>query len=317
MGETSYPYAGGGGVTDARYEELMARVTGTGRIAYNPSSTTLSQGLVYADSTGRQVKVRGNQAAIVRGFRWQTDAAGLLQPIEANTSGQTRIDLAVLRLIRETFRVSLRIVKGAPATTPVAPSPTQRIAADGVWEWPVAAIRVTSSSTSGLPSIGPADVTALDHFVAPPAMTGHSARRPPAEWGALWTQYDTGRTYVGHGGSWHLIGENDAYTRITASGNWITPGNLYASRRNGFTYFQGVVQLAIGDRAAGTDLTICTLPADYRSKTDLFGLGYLDGGNLARVHLDASANRLYLANYDVTIKKGSFLTIHPITWLSA
>jgi hypothetical protein len=316
VGETSFPYAGGGGVTDARYEALMAEVTGSGRIADNPTSGVLSQKLVYADSTGRQVKVRGSQAALVRGFRWETDASGLLQPIEANTSGQPRIDLAVLRLHRETFTVSFRIVKGTPATTPTVPAATQTIATNGVWELPVATIRVASSTASGLPSIGDTDVTALDNFLAAPSRTGHSSRRPPAAWGGLWTEYDTGRTYVGNGGAWNLIGETDSLTQLSPASGWAAPGNLYARRRNGLTYFQGLLQLTASDKAAGTDLTICTVPVEFRPTHDLALLGYVSGGNLVRCYLDAQTGRLFVSDYAMTFKKGWAISVHPATWVS-
>ncbi|MEV4281995.1 hypothetical protein [Actinoplanes xinjiangensis] len=150
----------------------------------------------------------------MRGFRWETDGAGLVQPIEANTSGQPHIDLAVLRLNRETWTVSFRIVRSVAAATPIAPAATQKYGATDVWEWPVATIRVTSSTASGLPSIGAADVTTLDYHLAQPPMTGNSGRRSPAAWGAVWTDYDTTKTFVGHGGMWHLGGENGARTRI-------------------------------------------------------------------------------------------------------
>jgi hypothetical protein len=306
--------AGGAGVTDARYEELMAQVSGTGRVAYNPSSATLSQGIVYADSTGRQVKVRGNVAAIVRGFRWETDAAGLLQPIDANTSGQTRIDLAVLRLNRETYTVSFRIVKGTPSTTPVPPTPVQTTGAT-TYEWPVATIRVTSSASSGLPSIGLADVTVLDTFIAQTPMTGHSSRRPPAAYGGLWTEYDTGRTYVGMGGSWVLIGEAGDLTRLGVNSTWEQPGQVWAARRNGFVYLQGVVQWNSTTRSAGTDLTICTIPDTYRPATgDLYVDFNIDTGHLGRGYIDASTGRLYIYSYGVSIASGVNVSVHPVTY---
>ncbi|SDT74410.1 hypothetical protein [Actinoplanes derwentensis] len=319
MAEKSFPYAGGGGVTDARYEALMAGVTGNGRVAYNPNSTTLSQGLVYADSTGRQIKVRGGQAALIRGFRWETDSEGLLQPIEANTSGQPRLDLAVLRLNRETYTVSFRIVKGLPAATPVAPAVSQQTGTTGVWELPVATIRVTSSTTSGLPSIGATDVTVIDNFLASPPMTGHSSRRPPAAWGGLWTEYDTGKTFIGRGGAWHLIGENGASTRIWGPVHWNAASTfMYAQRRNGWVEFHGLLLLyAGGKKAAGSDVTICTLPDQFRPIADRTLLAYIAGANLARCYLDASAGRIALSNYAVALESGDSIAIPPASWIAA
>jgi hypothetical protein len=315
VAETSYPAAGGGGVTDRRYEELMADALGTGRLATFPSSTTLSQSIVYADSTGRQVKVRANQAAIVRGFRWETDGAGLVQPIEANTSGQPRIDLAVLRLNRETWTVSFRIVKGVAAATPIAPASTQKYGATDVWEWPVATIRVTSSTASGLPSIGASDVTALDHHLAQPPMTGNSGRRSPAAWGAVWTDYDTTKTLVGHGGMWHLVGENGARTRIAPATGWAAPGMIFGQRRNGHVTLDCALLTYTGtNRAAGTDVTVCTVPAPFRPAGDVIILGYLNGANLVRLYFDTSAGRLFLNNYAVVLEKNTSVSFPPTSW---
>jgi hypothetical protein len=317
VGETSYPYAGGGGVTDARYESMMSLVTGNGRLAHNPSSATLSQGLVYADSTGRQVKVRASQSAIVRGFKWETDSSGLLQPIDANSTGQTRLDLAVLRLNRETWDVNFRIVKGVAGTTPVPPAATQQPGPDGVWEWPIATIRVTSSASSGLPSIGLADVTPLDHFIAQQPLVGHSSRRPPASWGAVWTEYDTGRTYVGKGGAWMLTGEDEESTRLTPGEGWEKPGFAWATRRNGYVFLQSTMQWIYNDRAAGTDITLFTLPAKYRPFGDLYALGWFDGGNVARVYIQGSTGRVYMATYSATFKKNNNLTLQSMVWPTA
>lgn len=316
MGELSYPYAGGGGVTDARYERLMADVVGSGRLAYRPTSTTLSQSLVYADSTGRQVKVRASQAALVRGFKWESDASGLIQPIDANTSGQTRIDLAVLRLDRATFTVGFRIVKGSPAASPVAPAATQTIASDGVWELPIATIRVTSSSTSGLPSIALTDVTPLDYFLAPPAVVGHSTRKPPADYGAIWHQYDTNRSYIGWGGTaFNLFSEDDPLVRVTAiAAGWTDPANFYVTRRNGFVWMQGTAVLTRSDASAGTSLLVCALPGGYRPRYDVNALGYFNGGNPCRLFINSSTGQVTVTEYAATFKTGFTLTMHPMTF---
>jgi len=310
VGEVSYPYAGGGGVTDARYESLMAEISGNGRLAYAPSSTTMSQGLVYADSTGRQVKVRANQSAVVRGFKWETDGNGLIQPIDSNTSGMTRLDLGVLRLNRQDWTLSFRIRKGTPANTPVAPTPQQDIGLNGMFEWPVAKIRVTSSTTAGLPSIGAADVTRLDHFIAPAPRIGHSSQRPDPDWGTVYTEYDTGRTLIGMGSWWNLVGENDSRNRLTLGTNWGQPGNIWYRRRNGMVLLDGSAEMVGSSKAAGTDITICTIPAEARPSYDVPILGYLDAGNLCRVMLDASTGRLTVSNYGTTFQKGWYLSLN-------
>lgn len=319
MGETSFPYAGGGGVTDARYEVLMAEVTGSGRIAYNPSSETMSQPLVYGNSTGRQVGVHSNMAALVRGFRWETDGAGLMEPVEANTSGQPRIDLAVLRLTRSDYKVRFAIVRGVPSSSPSPPAATQDTGSTGVWELPIALIRVTSDTAAGLPTISGNDVTPLDNFIAQSPRTGHSGRRPPAAWGALWTEYDTGRSYIGRGGSWHLIGENGPYTRLAASNAWNSATlHMYAQRRNGWVEFGALLLTYQGAaQAAGADIFICDLPPEFRPVTDHIVLAYIGGADMARCYITASTGRILMQNYSVVLARGNSISIPPTTWIPA
>ncbi|MGK5677528.1 hypothetical protein [Actinoplanes sp. URMC 104] len=317
MGELSYPVAGGGGVTDARYEQLLGDVTGSGRIAYNPNETLMNTSLVYGDSSGRQVKVRSNMAALVRGFRWETDSSGIIRSLNANTSGLTRIDLAVLRLNRSDYTVTFQIVPGVPASTPVAPAPTQTIASNGVWELPLATIRVTSSSAGDQPSIAASDVTDLTTWLAAQPQIALSTRRPSvSSWGSIFTESDTGRTYVGLGGSWHLIGDPGQGTRLTPNSGWKTPGNIFATRRNGMVSFYCLLleNGTMGNRPAGTDTTICTIPDQFRPSGDVPILAWYDGGNVARCYLDASTGRLFMSNFSVAFASTHALTIPPYAW---
>lgn len=319
MAETSYPVAGGGGITDATYEQLMAGISGNGRVAYRPSANTLAQPMMYADSTGRQVKIRANVAYLLRGFRWESGSSTVVRPLDANTSGQPRVDLGVLRLDREDFTVRFEIIKGSPAANPVTPAVTQQTGTTGLFEVPVGAVRVTSSATAGLPSIASSDVTPMETWLAPPNTVAHSSRRGAVDPGGLFTEYDTNRTYVGLGSRWHLIGEDGSWTTISPAGGWDTDAgdsHIRARRRNGYTYFQCTVQMTGSDKAAGTDLTVCTLPSQFRPTHGLDILGWLDGANLCRVIVDAGTGRVYMRNYSVPMRTGAFLICHSATWAS-
>jgi hypothetical protein len=118
VAETSFPVAGGAGVTDAAYERLMGPIMGAGRYGFSPSNATLTGPLIYADASGRQVKAYANQSAIIRGFRWESGSTPPTIALDANTSGNPRQDLIVLRLTRSTYTVRLAKINGTPASSP-------------------------------------------------------------------------------------------------------------------------------------------------------------------------------------------------------
>ncbi|MGC4886708.1 hypothetical protein [Micromonospora sp. DT227] len=315
MAETSYPVAGGGAVTDAAYELLMAEITGSGLLG-SPSVSSL----MYADSTGRQIKLRALRQAIIRGFRWQTDANGLTVPVPANTSGFPRLDLGVLRLDRSDFSARFLLKQGAPSANPVPPSVEQNTLADGVWEIPVGTVRVASTNStqanSGLPSIAAADVTPLDYFIAPPGIVTHSTRMPPPKPGQIVTQWDKGRTLAAYGEKYHLIGEDGAELSVTVKSGWDN-ARVMLTRRNGFVYMQAILYRNTPGRstAASTDIVLFNLPTDYRPPNGV--IAYLSGAHqdsFARFYLNPSTGDVGILGYANALLDNQFVIIHPVSW---
>lgn len=315
MSETSFPVAGGGSVTDYRYEQLMAEISGSGLIG-DPTVTSL----MYADGTGRQIKLKAFRQAIVRGFRWETDADGLTVPIAANTSGYPRLDLGVLQLDRSTYNVRFLIKQGVPATNAVAPAAVQNTDLNGVWEIPVGVVRVASTTTtqanSGLPSIIAADVTPLDYFIAPPPLVSHSTRMPPVKPGQLVTQWDKGRTLAAYGSQYHLIGENGASVKLAVKSGWDNSG-VWVTRRNGFVFMQAILYRNTPGKStpASTDLVLFNLPADYRPAGG--STMYLDGSHgdfYARFYLNPTTGDVGILGYANPMADNHFVVIHPVTW---
>ncbi|PWC05415.1 phage tail protein [Agromyces badenianii] len=112
MTEFSYPFGGQGPTSNPDWSDLMRDALPTGVVAR--SSNDL---LVFGDSTGRQVKVMPGRAN-VRGHRYRSDSQ-ITVPLDANTSGQPRKDLIVLRLeYGATNTVRLRVKTGVPALDP-------------------------------------------------------------------------------------------------------------------------------------------------------------------------------------------------------
>ncbi|WP_053065476.1 hypothetical protein [Micromonospora sp. RV43] len=315
MAETSYPVAGGGAVTDAAYEKLMADVTGSGLIG----APTVSS-LMYADSTGRQIKLKALRQAIIRGFRWETDASGLTVPVPANISGYPRLDLGVLQLDRADFRVRFLLKQGVPGTNPVAPPVEQNTLADGVWEIPVGTVRVASTTTtqanSGLPSIAAADVTAMDYFLAPPGIVTHSARMPPAKPGQVVTQWDKGRTLAAYGDQYHLIGENGPRVKLAVKGGWDN-ANVWVTRRNGFVFMHAILYRNTPGKttARSTDIVLFNVPDEYRPHEG--PLMYLAGTHqdwFARFYFNGTTGDVGILGYDNALADNHFVVIHPVTW---
>src|SRR5262245_56649729 len=133
MAQSSWPSPDAARVVDdAQYERLAT--------SYGPRAGVVGDittpRLVYADSTGLQVKVRNGVYALVSGFQWYSGGVDVSLAIAANSSGSARIDLVVLRLNRSTWNVTLEVLAGA-AGSGVAPAPTQTVASTGLWELPL------------------------------------------------------------------------------------------------------------------------------------------------------------------------------------
>lgn len=304
MAEVSYPTAGGGGVTDARYEALIGSVLPSGLIG----SPALSS-LVYADSSGRQVKVQPSRAAMVRGFRWESDGAGITRSIAANASGNPRIDLAVLRLNRNDFTVTFQVIQGAPAASPVAPAVTQNTGSTGVWELPLAAITVANNAAT----LAAATVADISWYLGSTDLVGTSAAFPPVLPGASFTATDVGKKYDAVGSAWTLTGENGALTSVAGATGW--SANVYFRRRNGWTYFQGALTRTGADIPAATASNLFTIPANFRPPNDIWLTAYA-GGYAMRLYLESSTGVVQLNGKSIVFQQNAGIYIHPITWPS-
>lgn len=135
MAETTRPSSANGFVVSEDEFERMQLGYALDGIIGHPTDTAT----VYADSTGRQYKVRLGKRAVVRGKLWQSDlSADATVTTTTNTSGNPRIDRAVLRLTRATGLVEVKTLVGTPAASPAVPALTQSLGPGGVFEWPLA-----------------------------------------------------------------------------------------------------------------------------------------------------------------------------------
>jgi hypothetical protein len=316
VAETSFPAADGSGVTDAAYERLMGPVIGSGRVGFDPTSSMVTTPLIFADSSGRQVKAYANQSAIVRGFRWESGTTPPVVALDANTSGNPRLDLIVLRLNRSTYQVRLTKITGTPAASPVAPSPIQDTGTTGSWDLPLARARVTSSGTTGQPLIAAADITAVDYWIAPPGLIAPSGRVYSVPDGLMVLQPDSKRLYYGVGGALALVGDPGERFSV-ASTSAFTNANIVVQRMNGLVWFQAVVSLNITARAPGADTLVCALPIAYRPAGDVSFTAFMTPGQIGQGTIAASDGAVTLLNYPETFPNGGLLSISPMTWPSA
>lgn len=304
MAELSFPSAGGGSVTDERYEALIGSVVPSGLIGSYGTAD-----LVYADSSGMQVKVRPSRGAIVRGFRWESDGAGVVRAIDPNTSGQPRIDLAVLRLNRADWTVTFQVIKGTPAASPLPPSPTQSEATTGKWELPLAQIAVANNATS----VASSNVTSRAQYIGGFNYEGDRSIPPqPPQNPAFFYAGDASRHYSNMGGTaWQIFAENGPLTAITLSSGWT--GGVYARRWNGFVFLQGYVVRSGPNLASNTASNLCTLPGPFRPTSDMYLVGYA-GGTAMRLRLDADNGILQLNGYTIPFNNGAPLAVHPLCY---
>lgn len=316
MAETSYPIAGGAGVTDNPYENLMNHIMSIGRVHPTLDYITAATDLVYGDSTGRQVKVAANSAYIVRGFRWESGTDVAVLALAANTSGKTRIDRVVLRLDRSTYTVRLAVLTGTAADSPAPPAVTQSSTSTGVYEVPLAQVTVTSNTGAGLPSIIAANVKPEHNYLMPHGLNGLAANRGGAlPLGRLYHEMDTSRLYMGSSAGDLLIGENGPNTKVAAAGGW-TSDSIYVQRVNGRTHFQCSIKLNVADRPASTDLVVCNLSASFRPQHNIAALCGMAPGQVGFVLFDATSGSVTVTAYPQTFPNAGTLIIQPFSWPS-
>jgi hypothetical protein len=145
VAESSWPtIAGSRAVTDDQYEVMAAGYTADGVISQWTDSAP-----VFADSSGRQVKIRANFTAIVAGHGYSSGTSDTIKAVTANASGSTRIDLIVLGLDRTTQAVTAYVKAGTPgAGVPPALLRDARGGGTGKWEIPIGQVSVANGAAT-------------------------------------------------------------------------------------------------------------------------------------------------------------------------
>jgi hypothetical protein len=229
MASTSTP-SGSPRVLDDNGYELVASAWGDDGILGALGDTAV----VYADSSGRQVKIRSGKYGHVRGKIWAAGATDIVKTISANVSGQPRIDLVVLGLDRSTWAVTEYVKTGTAAATPAAPALQRDTAGAGTgkWEIPIAQVAVAA----GVSTINAGDVTPIQGMLTPGGLvfadTATLGRWPTLTPGTRATVVDQPYTYSTVNGwrrsDWYTAwGQAAAPTSATLAG---TTGTATATR---------------------------------------------------------------------------------------
>jgi hypothetical protein len=140
MTQTYFPFDSGQGAnaTEAMWTKMAQHWLATGVI-----KSLLNELLVYADSTGMQVKVNSGSAWI-KGHYYESDDIEIMA-IGAADSVNSRIDRVILRLDWTANTMELAVLQGVAAVSPVAPALTQN---SSRWEISLAQVRVNAGATT-------------------------------------------------------------------------------------------------------------------------------------------------------------------------
>ena len=272
MAEASWPSPNHntGAVNDEEYEKLAHPQAGDG-IVGTPADTSV----VFADSSGRQVKVRANKFGVVRGRHWDSGSVETTVAVAANSSGSTRIDTAVLRLTRATWDVTFEIVQGTPGAG--APALTQDLGVTGVYEIPLGDATVIDGSTN----ITAAQFTRREYYLGEQLIVCLSTNRPPHASGRRIWETDTGKEYVSTGVAWvqtyPVVAADDdsGVVNITPASGWSAAGANYVRvrRRNGTVHLQFHLRRTGAGISANGQVAMLTVPSGHRPPAAFFGGG--------------------------------------------
>lgn len=210
-------------VTDIQYEKLL-QFLGDG-LWGSPLTPA-----VVGDSSGRQVKIKANTRALIKGHIYDSGTTDVVKSIAANTSGQTRLDLIVLQLDRATWRVTSQIKQGTPGAT--TPPSLQRDADDagagtGKFEVPVALVTVLNNAGT----IAAGDVRPVAYYIGLPELwtTADAHSYITAATGQVINKLDVGERAV-YSNGYKEIPTTDAVARLVASKAVINGSAPYSNK---------------------------------------------------------------------------------------
>jgi len=235
-----YPFdsGAGAGVRTAQWSKMFRQVFADGVV-----KDYLNSLLVYADSTGMQVKVKSG-AGLIAGHYYENTAEEIVAINSANAS-LPRYDLVVLQVdwSLSDNQISVTTVRGTAASSPSIPTVTQTA---NIWQILLAVVYVGA----GVTTIAAANVTDLRTMVGPDSSGDQTAISTDEAWLDLTTSYQklldapsTGVRAVDH-----ISFENEDSS--------VTAMFYFKIQRNGVDYWEFSKSLGPNDSFSLDDLPI-------------------------------------------------------------
>ncbi|MFG3710878.1 hypothetical protein [Micromonospora sp. NPDC047730] len=309
MASKSYPRPGynSGSLTSVEHERLVhtSLPDGLGGHPNDPAP-------VIADGTGtRVVKVRAGLVVWLRGSYWESGPTDIALPsLEANTSGSPRIDMVVLRLDRSTYEIKEHVITGTPAANPVAPALTFDTGNTGVYDFPLAEVRVNSGVTAL-----PADTvtTRAWHLGEDGQIRCKTSTRPPGQVGRSVFDTEVGRWLVHNGTRWLVAADDSGDLTLPLASGWAAGFNTMR-RVNGLVYVGVTIQRKV--RAIGTGLvTFAQLPEGFRPTRPFEGVAFAPSSGECRVVINTNGVCQVACYGGLAVDK--FVNIHPLVFPAA
>lgn len=318
MAQTSFPESdyNSGALTEAEWERVAARYTDDG-IDGNPS-----QSAVVTAGAGLQVVIAANKSAIVRGFRWETDATTYTHTIDANSSGQTRADWVCLRLDRSTWEVRTAVKAGTPGMG--SPSLLRQDSSAGgtVWEVPLALVTVANGASS-------VTVRRYEEYIGSRCKPCTSITRPAfPRVGDQIFEIDTGNWLGWNGTDWGDVLYSDSGVvdcSVIISG-WSNNVDTVLQRRSGSVHLRlGAFTRTGSSIGGGTDVRLpVSIPSAYRHPNrdihvGIYVAGSGAGGGRATIYAANNANnragQIWLTNH-TGVQNDSSVTGFTASWVA-
>ncbi|MEU7590645.1 hypothetical protein AB0A95_30685 [Micromonospora sp. NPDC049230] len=282
-------------ITLAEHEQIVAPNSLSGIVG-----PFLSIPPVFADGTGRHVKLRAGVKASILGTRFNNLTETLI-PIGENTSGKNRIDLVVLRLRRQEsslgagdqYTIAPYVIQGGPADNPVAPPPVRNdTPGSGFWDIPIDEVYVVN----GVTSIGSGATSCQAYHIAGSGYVGRwEWAFPPVEAGVVFRDEQHSVTYIGTGsGTWQSLYEDTSWAAVGVAAGWSTAptGKCRIRRVNRVAYFQLDLFRTGGSLPlGGSRQLVAVLPPQFETDQQVTTLGSVTvAGSSCRFSVDPANN---------------------------
>ena len=312
MAQASWPSPGHNdrAVTDVEYEKMAAHFSDNG-VYGTPADTA-----VVAPGVGLNVTIRASVYGSVRGHGWTSGADGDTLAVDANASGQTRIDRVVLRLTRSDWTVRAVVKKGTAGAG--VPSLSQSTGDTGTYEIPLAEVSILSGA-------GSVTVTRKELYVPTPhRVCTSSTRNPVPVAGETCFETDTGIMRLWTGGAWQAVSDDTGVIEINypLAAAWSVETDSVLQKRNGSVHLRlGSFQRRGGTLAASSESRLpVMIPAAHRHPTrDQYPLAYITGAGIGRLIVYSSASdrpgQVWLANHPTISTNDFVLPVSGVSWV--